>query len=157
MSFSDLFSRKAAGRYVTSEGMEEWYDDNEKLHRDGDLPAQTDPQGGKAWLQHGKLHRDGDKPAIEAANGDRAWYQNDELSRATGPAIIYADKTKEPEYWLKGQKMTDEQRAAIDPVFKAALLAKIGADAAEAVRNGSERDVTLMKSPAIKRRNTSQP
>lgn len=157
MSFSDLFSRKAAGRHVTSEGDEEWYDDNEKLHRDGDQPAQTDTHGGKAWFQHGKLHRDGDKPAIEAANGDRAWYQDDVLSRETGPAITYADKSKEAEYWLKGERMTDEQRAAIDPAFKTALLQKNGDQAAEAVRNGSTRDVAVLKSPTIKRRNSAQP
>lgn len=152
MSFSDLFSRKAAGRHVTSEGDEEWYDDNEQLHRDDDLPAQTDTHGGKAWLQHGKLHRGGDKPAIEAANGDRAWYKDDVLSRATGPAVMYADKMKEAEYWLDGKPMPDDMRAAIDPAFKAALLAKNGDAAAEAVRNGCTRDIPLMKSPTVMRR-----
>jgi len=152
MSFSDLFSRKAAGRHVTSEGDEEWYDDNEQLHRDDDLPAVSDSFGGKAWLWHGKFHRGSDKPAIEAANGDRAWYEHGNLSRKTGPAVTYADKSKEPEYWLDGYPMPDETRAAIDPVFKAALLAKNGDAAAEAVRNGSTRDVPLMKSPTIRKR-----
>ncbi|MFN7113881.1 MAG: hypothetical protein ACK4PK_05925 [Alphaproteobacteria bacterium] len=155
MSFADLFSRKAAGRHVTSEGVEEWYDDNEQLHRDGDLPAQIDPDGGKAWLQHGQPHRANDKPAIEAANGDRAWYENGVLSRKTGPAIVYADKSKEAEYWLEGKPMPDDMRATIDPAFKAALLAKNAAAAAETVRNGCTRDVPLMKSPTFLRRKPS--
>ncbi|MDP2205253.1 MAG: hypothetical protein Q8K65_03000 [Alphaproteobacteria bacterium] len=152
MSFSDLFSRKAAGRHVTSEGDEEWYDDNEQLHREDDLPAQTDTHGGKAWLRHGQPHREDDKPAIEAANGDRAWYENGVLSRKTGPAVTYADKAKEAEYWLEGKPMPDDMRAAIDPAFKTALLAKNADAAAETVRNGCTRDVPLMKSPTIQRR-----
>lgn len=152
MSFSELFSRKAAGRHVTSDGDEEWYDENEQLHREGDLPAVTDSFGGKAWLWHGKFHRGGDKPAIEAANGDRAWYEHGNLSRKTGPAVIYADTSKEPEYWLDGHPMPDEVRAGIDLAFKAALRAKNGDAAAEAVLSGSARDVPLMKSPAIRKR-----
>jgi hypothetical protein len=152
MSFSELFSRKAAGRHVTSDGAEEWYDDNGQLHREGHLPAQTDSYGGKAWLRHGQLHRESDKPAIEAANGDRAWYEHGKLSRRTGPAVIYADKSKEAEYWLDGKPMPDGMRATIDPAFKAALLAKNGDAAAGAVLSGSARDVPLMKSPTIQRR-----
>lgn len=152
MSISEMFRHKAAGRHTTDEGGEQWYDDQEQLHRDGDLPAETDPQGGKAYFRHGKLHRAGDKPAIEAANGDRAWYENGELSRKTGPAIIYADKTKEPEYWLDGQPMTDDQRAAIDPAFRAALMARNGDDAAKAVLSGSQRDVPILKPAHIQRR-----
>lgn len=145
MSFSDLFSRKAAGRHVTSDGDEEWYDDQENLHRGDDLPAQTDSHGGRAWFQHGQLHRDHDKPAIEAASGDKAWYLNNVLSRATGPAIVYADKTKEPEYWLDGQPMTDTQRATIDPAFHTAQLAKMAAAEADGVRNGTQQPTRIMK------------
>lgn len=152
MGFSDLFSRKAAGRHVPDEGGEEWYDAYEKLHREDDLPAATDAQGGKVWMIHGKIHRGGDKPAIEAANGDRAWYKDNELHRETGPAIIYADKTREPEFWLNGQKMTDEQRAAIDLAFKAAQLTKNGEEAARAAQAGTDHDIAVIKSPAIQRR-----
>lgn len=144
MSFSDLFQRKAAGRNVTSEGDEEWYDNHEKLHRDGDLPAQIDSAGGKAWFQHGKLHRENDKPAIEAANGDRAWYENGELSRKTGPAITYADKTKEAEYWTQGRLMTQAERAAIDPVFKDKIAAAEGVQAAQNIHAGCPQKVKTM-------------
>ncbi|HCS22353.1 MAG TPA: hypothetical protein PLW48_01090 [Alphaproteobacteria bacterium] len=155
MSFSDLFSRKPAGRHAPSEGGEEWYDDNEQLHREGDLPAATDPEGGKAYFIHGVLHRGGDLPAIEAANGDRAWYENGQLSRAFGPAVTYADKTKKPEYWLDGKPMPDERRAAIDPVFAQTLRAARNDTIDAEIKNGSVRDVPLLKPATIQRRNHS--
>lgn len=151
MSISELFQGKSAGRHVTSEGTEEWYDDHEQLHRDGDQPAQTDSQGGKAWFQHGKLHREGDKPAIEAANGDRAWYQNDALHRARGPAIIYADPHKEPEYWLNGRKMTEEERIKRDAAFAAAAAKKNGETVKNEITHGTGQTVTPLKRIKLKR------
>lgn len=141
MSFSELFQRKAAGRHVTSDGDEEWYDDQEQLHRDNDLPAQIDSHGGKAWFQHGKIHRDNDKPAIEAANGDRAWYQNDQLHREHGPAVVYADPEKEPEYWLHGRKMSDTERIQRDADVAAAAAKKNGEAVRDSIRKGAQQTV----------------
>jgi len=141
MSISELFNGKTPGRHVTSEGDEEWYDDNEQLHRDNDLPARTDSHGGKAWFIHGKLHRDGDKPAIEAANGDKAWYHNDTLHRENGPAVIYADKNKEPEYWLNGHKMTDAERAVRDAALAAAAAKKNGEEVCDSLRHATPNNV----------------
>lgn len=151
MSISELFKGKAAGRHVTSEGTEEWYDDHEQLHRANDKPAQTDSQGGKAWFRHGQLHRDGDKPAIEAANGDRAWYQNDVLHRDRGPAIVYADKSKEPEYWLNGRKMTQEERRARDADFAAAAAKQNGETVKSEINNGAGQPVAPLKRIQLKR------
>lgn len=151
MSFSELFQRKAAGRHVTSAGDEEWYDDQEQLHRDNDLPAQIDCHGGKAWFQHGKLHRDNDKPAIEAANGDRAWYQNDQLHRENGPAIIYADPHKEPEYWLHGRQMSDDERIARDKAFAAAAAKKNGEAVHGSMCKGAQKTVKPLKKINFKR------
>lgn len=151
MSISELFNGKTPGRHVTSEGGEEWYDDNEQLHRDNDLPARTDSHGGKAWLIHGRLHRNGDKPAIEAANGDRAWYKNDMLHRENGPAVIYADKNKEPEYWLNGHKMTDAERAARDAVFAAAAAKAAGEAVKNEIGNGTAQRFTALKPLHLKR------
>lgn len=141
MAISELFNGKTPGRHVTSEGAEEWYDDHERLHRADDLPAVTDTFGGKVWFQHGQMHRDGDKPAIESANGDRAWYKNDVLHRENGPAIIYADPGKEPEYWLNGHPMTDEERTARDAVFAAAAAKKNGEDVCDSVRHATPNNV----------------
>lgn len=151
MSISELFKGKTAGRHVTSNGEEEWYDDNEELHRDGDLPARTDSRGGKAWFKHGKLHREGDKPAIEAANGDRAWYENDVLHRERGPAVVYADKSKAPEYWLHGRKMTDDERIARDAAFAAAAAKKNGETVKSEMTHGTGQPVTPLKRIHLKR------
>jgi len=151
MSISELFKGKTAGRHVTSNGEEEWYDDNEELHRDGDLPARTDSRGGKAWFKHGKLHREGDKPAIEAANGDRAWYCDGVLHRDHGPAIIYADKNKEPEYWLAGRPMTDAERAQRDADFAAARAAAAGEAVKGEINNGTAQKVVPLKPIHFKR------
>jgi len=151
MSISELFKGKTAGRHVTSDGNEEWYDDNEQLHRDDDLPAQTDSHGGKAWLQHGKLHREGDKPAIEAANGDRAWYRDGVLHRAHGPAIVYADPNKEPEYWLHGRKMTEEERLQHDAAFAAAAAKAAGEAVKGEINNGTAQKVVPLKPIHLKR------
>lgn len=150
MSFAELFQRKAAGRHITSDGDEEWYDDQEQLHSNNDLPAQIDSHGGKAWFQHGKLHRENDKPAIEAANGDRAWYQNDQLHRDRGPAVVYADQNKEPEYWLHGRKMTDDERIRRDADFAATAAKKNGEAVRDSIQHGAQTTVRPLKKISFK-------
>jgi hypothetical protein len=151
MAISELFNGKTPGRHVTSEGAEEWYDDHERLHRADDLPAVTDTFGGKAWFRHGKLHRENDQPAIEAANGDRAWYENDVLHRERGPAVVYADKSKAPEYWLHGHKMTDDERIARDAAFAAAAAKKNGETVKSEMTHGTGQPVTPLKRIHLKR------
>jgi len=51
----------------------EWYDEDDNLHRDGDLPAVIEKAGSLSWLFHGRLHRIGG-PAIICMNGDSLWY-----------------------------------------------------------------------------------
>ncbi len=72
-----------------------WYDKEGKLHRDHDLPAVENVNGGKEWYQHGELHRDNDLPAIEWADGEKFWYQHGELHRDNGPAMIRINGTQE--------------------------------------------------------------
>lgn len=75
MSMSDLFGRRAAGRYVNDFFETEYIDDNEQRHRD-DGPAYIDAEGNQAWYKHGKLHRDGLLPAVECTDGRKEYWEN---------------------------------------------------------------------------------
>ena len=59
------------GRMVLKHGIK-----NDKLHRDGDLPAVEYSHGDKYWYRNGKLHRDGDLPAVLWAYGYKEWWKN---------------------------------------------------------------------------------
>jgi len=108
-----------------------YYDANEKLHRDNDLPAVITPTC-MSWYQHGDLHRLEDRPAVLAKNhtewwieglrhrggdqpayirddGLRLWYQHGSLHRddKTKPSIIFADGSKE--YFMFG-RYTDKEK-----------------------------------------------
>jgi hypothetical protein len=84
------------------DGDERWYK-NDKLHRDGDLPAVIWADGTQEWYKDGKLHRDGDKPAVIEADGTQEWYQNGKPHRdGDKPAVILPDGTQ---YWYKDGKL----------------------------------------------------
>lgn len=51
-----------------------WYDNKEKLHRNG-APARKFDDGTEMWFRHGVLHRF-DGPAITWANGTQEWYMH---------------------------------------------------------------------------------
>ena len=53
-----------------------WYNQQDKLHREGGLPAIEFADGSKEWMVNGKLHREGGLPAVEFANGGKQWYVN---------------------------------------------------------------------------------
>ena len=57
--------------------------------------------GDKVWrLKNGKYHRE-DGPAVEYADGTKEWYLNGKLHREDGPACEYADGDKR--WYLNGQ------------------------------------------------------
>ena len=71
----------------------EWYLNN-KLHREGGLPAIEWANGDKSWYMNDKLHRV-DGPAIECANGNKHWWLNNKRHRTDGPAVEYIGNHKE--------------------------------------------------------------
>lgn len=79
---------------------------NDRHHRDGDLPAVIFAHGSLLWYQNGLIHRDGDKPAVIGAYGELGWWQNNQRHRICGPAVIYA-KCK-LEWWINGEEITQE-------------------------------------------------
>jgi hypothetical protein len=117
-------------------GTQRWYDADNRLHRDGDLPVLVLPDGEKQWFHHGKLHRD-DLPAVVSKDGLQEWYRHGRLHRrhdlpavvfADGtqwwyrrgkrhrdndlPALVYADSTQEwSHWWVDGKPQTPEDRA----------------------------------------------
>ena len=60
------------GCYMSERGTKIYYKNN-KLHRDGGLPAGEYSNGDKLWFRKGVLHRIGG-PAIEYSNGHKLWY-----------------------------------------------------------------------------------
>lgn len=76
----------------------EWVQHGE-LHRDGDLPAQVNSDGSMYWCKHGKLHRANDLPSGVCADGVQHWSKNGEYHRdGDMPAQIYADGSQR---WLQ--------------------------------------------------------
>ena len=61
---------------------------------------------GTFWQLNGKVHRE-DGPAVEYANGSKEWYRNGKYHREDGPAIEWADGSKY--WWLNGKQYTEEE------------------------------------------------
>lgn len=71
-----------------------WQDDG-RLHREGDLPATIDIKHGEivrsCYLQNGLIHRDNGLPSIIEKTGS-SWYVNSALHNSKGPAVIFQEK-----------------------------------------------------------------
>ena len=65
---------------------------------------------GTFWRLNGNLHRE-DGPAVEWADGTKEWYINDKLHREDGPAIERADGSK---FWYRNDKLHREDGPAIE-------------------------------------------
>ena len=66
-----------------------------------------DKNGNKVWRINGNgpIHRE-DGPAIDYADGTKEWRLNGERHREDGPAVwFYGHK----EYWLNGKEVTEEE------------------------------------------------
>jgi hypothetical protein len=119
MSMSDLFSRRAAGRYVNDFYETEYIDDNEQLHRD-DGPAYIDADGNKGWYRHGQLHRAGGLPAVERVDGKN-------------------------EYWENGKQLTGAEVQAIKDAQAAEQRRKNGQNVAEDMGQGLSHAIPALK------------
>lgn len=80
----------------------EWWVDGQRHRLDG--PAVEVHDGTREWWVKGQLHRT-DGPAVMRAGGARVWYENGQKHRLDGPAAEYGERK---EYWLQGQKITEE-------------------------------------------------
>ena len=79
-----------------------YYNSNNELHRDNDLPAVIHADGTQYWWVGGRLHRDNDLPAVIHADGSQYWYVNGELHRDNDlPAVIHADGSQK--WWVNGR------------------------------------------------------
>lgn len=72
------------------DGTQEWWQHGQH-HRAGDQPATISPDGSMSWHKHGQTHRDADQPATVDADGSRYWYKHGKLHREGGPAVVMAD------------------------------------------------------------------
>ena len=86
------FEQVVANAPNKSKHYAEWRDLDDKLHREGDLPAVVRSDGGQTWCWHGILHRDGDLPARVGADGSLSWGKHGELHRDNDlPARVFED------------------------------------------------------------------
>jgi hypothetical protein len=74
------------------DGVIEWRDDEDELHRVGG-PARVLPGGREEWFHHGRLHRS-DGPAVIYPDGRRIWFIEGEKVReernARQPSLVKA-------------------------------------------------------------------
>lgn len=79
-----------AGTYM--DGLKKVWYRRDKIHRDGDRPAEVWANGSQFWYQNGQRHRDGGKPAMMYASGAKLWYQRGRLHRNGDlPAVVWAN------------------------------------------------------------------
>jgi hypothetical protein len=89
-----------------------WRDVDNKIHRDGDLPAVVWPDGRQEWCKHGYWHRDGDLPAVVFPDGYQAWYHHGERHRDGDlPARVWPDGCQE--WWKHGNRHREGDLPAV--------------------------------------------
>jgi hypothetical protein len=88
-----------------SRGVSRWFDNDGKVHSEGDLPAVVDPRGDKQWFRHGVLHREGG-PSYISADGQKVWYSNGKCHRLDGPAVEQGDKRY---YFVDDRQFTEDE------------------------------------------------
>ena len=77
------------------DGNECWYDEADKLHRDGDEPAMIMKNGTKKWYTHGELNRDEKLgPAVLESDGSYEYIRNGKTYRSDGPAYFVKSTNK---------------------------------------------------------------
>ena len=82
-----------------------YYDKNNNIHRDDDLPAFIDVlHGTQEWYKNNKLHRE-DKPAIVHRDGSHSWYRHGEHHRLDGPSIDWKHIRK---WYVNGYDITND-------------------------------------------------
>jgi hypothetical protein len=70
------------------------------------LTKEVDEHGNIFYFNElGQLHRE-DGPAIEYADGSKEWHINDKRHREDGPAIEYADGGKA--WWINGKRHRED-------------------------------------------------
>ena len=110
---------------VKSNGDVFWLDYNnpDKLHRLGGLPAVEYANGDKTYWVNGRRHRLDGLPACEYANGDKTYYENGLLHRIDGPAIEWSNGDKE--YWIEDEEYSYEEWLAKVSPKKEMTIAEI--------------------------------
>ncbi len=106
-SNGQLHSANGEPSFIDAKGTGHWHNRG-VLHRE-DGPA-IDGRHVQIWYRHGKIHRDDDEPAIYEDQGRRVmYYKNDRPHRVFGPAVIEITSVgKESQFWINGQKYSDE-------------------------------------------------
>jgi len=132
-----LLTALATPSFISPRGEKIWWDSQDRIHRDCDLPAFVSPDGTREWYWHGQRHREGDKPARIWADGTQEWWLNNQMHRENDqpahvgrggmrwmwrdelhregdkPAIIYEDGQKE--WWRHGRRYFPEGKPLQKP------------------------------------------
>jgi hypothetical protein len=89
----------------------------------------------RRWYLNGKLHRE-DGPAVEYADGSKEWWINGQCHREDGPAVEYADGTTK-EWWLSDVRFSEED-------FKKEMVLKNLITLKHVVIDGKKYKLTLV-------------
>jgi hypothetical protein len=102
-----IFNDKTKNPVIDNLKRKMWFNDNNQLHRDDDLPAIVWINGTKEWYINGiRCRKNG--PAIEMNDGTIFWYEDGLCSRNKDlPAIEYKNGTKQ--YWINGVEISERK------------------------------------------------
>ena len=93
------------GLVIDSDGNQRWYNSDNQLHRDNDLPAVIYSSGTQYWYKNNQQHRDNDLPAKIYPSGTQYWCKNNKYHRDNDlPAVIQAEvdeNTGEKKYFVE--------------------------------------------------------
>ena len=103
-----------SGPYITWQHADKmFYNSNNLLHRENDLPAIIWNNNDKEWRSEGKRHRE-NGPACEYANGTRKWYDKGKSARIDGPAVEW-DNGDTEWYNAEGRRVKVEKKGHPNP------------------------------------------
>jgi len=106
------FDKGMTTLYLDDGGTKIHLNEDNKKHREGDLPAVERANGDREWWSFGSRNREEDKPAIEHANGDREWWVGGIRHReGDKPAVELANGRKE--WWVSGLKHREGGKPAV--------------------------------------------
>jgi len=103
--------KKKVGKYTVTDfdygKGEQWYYKGH-LHRENDLPAQSNGKGYEAWYKNGLEHRENGPARQNTKENWKEWWINGELHREDGPACEYKSDGGN-RWYLNGKKMTKKE------------------------------------------------
>ncbi len=114
-------SKEATHQLFSADGhliKETWWDEDQELHREDDLPAQIrynldGSVQSRLWMVHGRGHRDGGLPAYVSTSGRTHYKVDGEWCRPQCEGPVYIDE-KGNEFDCVNSKLVPRDQETID-------------------------------------------